>query len=153
MNVTENTTVEVQNPCLLGGARITYPEDEIFSSVCVRADTSSEVFGYGYTRPRRSSSSDEPVNYTFIGTADPDQCNATIYELFDLTRCSDPTACIDSTYFWPPVNDSGMYLVSIVIPALIYDIMLFICVSTCFLCRECQHTTLTLTSSIFPALC
>lgn len=110
MNATENGTVEVDNPCLLGESRITLPEDEIFDSVCVRTDTSSEIFGYGYSRPRRSSSFDEAVNYTFVGTADPKKCNESIYELFDLTRCSDPTVCINSTYFWPPVNDSGMYL-------------------------------------------
>lgn len=129
VNVTENSTVEVDNPCLLGGSRISYREDEIFSSVCVSPDTSSEIFGYGFSRPRRSSSFDEAVNYTFVGTADPAQCNDSIYELFDLTRCSDPTVCINSTYFWPPVNDSGMYLVNIVMP---------VCFQCCNMTR-CLH--------------
>ena len=106
---TENGTGEVENPCLLNGTRLTYNDSEICSSACVTSDTSSEVFGYGYDCPFPSS---EAENHTFIGTGEPDKCNKTIHKLFDLTQCSDPTVCINNTYFWPPVNKSGHYLVS-----------------------------------------
>ena len=106
---TGNNTGEVENPCLLNGTRLTYTESEICSS-CVTSDTSSEVFGYGYDCPFSSS---EEENYTFVGTGEPDRCNHTIHKLFDLTQCSDPTVCINNTYFWPPVNKSGQYLVSL----------------------------------------
>ena len=104
---------EIENPCLLGGAKVTYLEDTIFSSVCVKTDTSSDVFGFGYSPPPRrpSLSADSSTNYTFVGTGDPEQCNATVQEVFSVVNCSDASICSNSTYQWPPVNNNGTFLV------------------------------------------
>lgn len=135
---TENDTVE--NPCLLEGAKVTYRDKEICSSACVKEDTSSEVFGYGYSCPFSSSSPVEADNHTFVGTGDPDMCNDTIHKLFDLTQCSDPTVCINHTYFWPPVNRSGEYLVSlnkVCVSSHICIEMLHVCTCMCMCTPYC----------------
>ena len=99
-----NAMEEIHNPCMLNGARLTYQTDEIFS-LCVRNETSSDVFGYGY------SPSDEASNYTFIGTGEPANCSKIIHEVFNVTKCKDSGVCINTTYLWPPVNNTGTFLV------------------------------------------
>ena len=94
---------------------MTFSEEDIFSSLCVKEDTSSDVFGFGYPPPSRLLSEGEAsgntTNYTFVGTGEPHLCSATIMEVFSVTNCSDKSICVHSSYLWPPVNNSGTFVV------------------------------------------
>ena len=114
LQISSNTTL-IPDPCMLAGANTTYSQQDIFSSVCVQEDTSQEVFGFGFSPPSPSLSGDTSgsnvTNYTFVGTGDPDLCNATIVDVFSVINCSDPSVC-NSSYSWPPLNNSGTFYVS-----------------------------------------
>ena len=111
VQTTANGAEPIQNPCLLKGALLTYDESDIFSSECVNHN-SSDIFGFGFSAPPHSAlSANEAANVTFNGTGDPAHCNNIIHEVFDLANCSDPSICIGKDYFWPPVNNSGTFLV------------------------------------------
>ena len=104
----------MSNPCLLKDAVITYNTSDIFSSECVNTN-SSDIFGFGFSPPLSSEAGEDDGNITFTGTGDPEKCRDIIRQVFDLENCSDPSVCIDNKkYFWPPVNNSGTFLVSLI---------------------------------------
>jgi hypothetical protein len=106
----------IPNPCLLAGTNLTYQRDDVYSE-CVSHNCSSGVFGFGFSPPSSSHLSpeddDEPSNYTFNGTGDPEECRDTILQVFDLANCTQWGACLHDHYMWPPINNSGTFLVGV----------------------------------------
>lgn len=104
-----NNMESVENPCMLEDARLTYNKTLIFSSECVN-ENSNDIFGFGFSAPPNSALVNESV--TFIGTGNATGCSDVIHNVFNLANCSDLSVCINNTYFWPPVSNSGTFLVS-----------------------------------------
>ena len=114
---------------MLVGAVITYQADDIYSSECVRQTCSSSgVFASGFSPPKTWELGEEE-NYTFNGTGNPTECSRIIREVFDLTDCYRSGVCVGSKYFWPPVNNSGTFLVCV-------DVCVSVCV--CVHVRVCE---------------
>ena len=109
---TANVSENIDNPCLLKDAKLTYNQTYIYSSVCVN-ENSSEIFGSGFSAPSPACGSSDEMNFTFRGTGDAANCREVIRDVFDLSLCSDPTVCIKDNYFWPPVNNTGTFLVGL----------------------------------------
>lgn len=110
---TEDSSQPIPNPCLLKDALVTYNISDIFNSECVNTN-SSDIFGFGYPLPLSGMYNNEQENRTvsFNGTGNPIECSEVVHDVFDLTNCSDPSVCYAGEYFWPPVNNSGIFIVS-----------------------------------------
>ena len=126
---TANVSENIDNPCLLKDAKLTYNQTYIYSSVCVN-ENSSEIFGSGFSAPSPACGSSDEMNFTFRGTGDAANCREVIRDVFDLSLCSDPTVCVKDNYFWPPVNNTGTFLVGLLHPMYMYSLY-STCTCTC----------------------
>ena len=142
---TTNKSQAIPNPCMLSGANLTYHSDHIYTE-CTR-QTCSGVFATGFSPPALSSwEEEEEIEFNFTGSGNFTQCREIIEELFDLTNCSRSGECEDKDYFWPPVNNSGTFLVCLCV-----CVCVCVCIVLCCVCKILYTLTNTrICSSLVP---
>ena len=95
----------VNNPCLIGGAKVSYRRDVVYSG-CVNSSAATEAFGFGYAPPS-SLGADDVITYN--GTWNYDLCMQEISSVFNFSHCW-PNCQPGKNFTRPPVN--GSFVVS-----------------------------------------